>query len=654
LIAPAHPAIRFLSGAVLLTAMVFVAYWPAVHAGFVWDDNILIHDNPHVIEPSGLAKIWFSTEPLDYIPLTTTMFWLEYRLFGNDPQPYHIVNLLLHAAAAVGLWRALRLLLAERDSTAGNAAFFGAVIFAVHPVCAASAAWIAEGKNTLSMALALASLAAVARSGWDRSEGFSWRWYGVSLVLFLLALLAKSAVVMMAPVLLVLVWWRQGQVQVRDVVRASPFFVLSLMMGLVTVWFQLNRAISAIDPRPEGLLSRIAAVGWCAWHYVRTLIYPVNLTLVPPRWDVPGDAVSFIPLGLLLGVLIALWVLRSRYSGGRGVVAAVACYMLMLLPVLGLVKMAWFELSLVSDHLHYFAVPAAAAVMSWGLVNAGQRLVRTRSDTIGSDVPAGAKQLVLPVVVIVVLMFGSVSASRKFESPQTLFTDVIENNPNSERAFLNRGADRSNSGNHEGAISDYLQAIRLNPRNKQSRNGMGIGLSALGRLEEAEVQLRLAVEYDPHDARVLSNLGNVLARLSRFEESLAVYDQAVELTPKEPDLHYNRATTLSRMGRRAEAAVAFGKVIELDPRHLNAYTNLGAILMLSGDRVGAEKQLRQALLIEPRAVPAMVNLSKLLLDTGRAGEALEYANRAVQMAPDSPIARTALDRASRAVAESLR
>src|SRR5471030_2535585 len=111
----------------LLAGLAFLAYAPAWHGGFVFDDDNLLTRNPLIPAADGLRRFWFTGEAVDYWPVTMTSFWVEWRLWGLDPTGYHIVNLLLHVGDALLLWGILR-----RLGVPG--AYWAALLFAVHPV----------------------------------------------------------------------------------------------------------------------------------------------------------------------------------------------------------------------------------------------------------------------------------------------------------------------------------------------------------------------------------------------------------------------------------------------------------------------------------------------------------------------------------------
>ena len=139
----------------LMVAAVVVSYLPALQAGFVWNDDTYVTDNPTLDGVEGLRLIW--TEPKaneQYYPMVFSSYWLEKRLWGLHPFGYHLVNVLLHAASALLLWWLL-----VRFALPG--AWFAAAVFALHPVAVESVAWVTERKNTLSLALSLLAIHAL-------------------------------------------------------------------------------------------------------------------------------------------------------------------------------------------------------------------------------------------------------------------------------------------------------------------------------------------------------------------------------------------------------------------------------------------------------------------------------------------------------------
>src|SRR5271157_527348 len=194
--------------AALILGLTLACYWPALRGELVWDDDAHV-TRPEIRSVAGLWQIWSDLHATQqYYPLLHSAFWIEHRLWGDAPLGYHLINVLLHAAAAC-----LLVLILRRLRVAG--AWLAGLLFAVHPVCVESVAWISEQKNTLSLVFYL--LAALAYLRFDR--GRRRKWYALALGLFVLALLSKSVTAMLPGALLLVLFWRRGRLSWRrDVV----------------------------------------------------------------------------------------------------------------------------------------------------------------------------------------------------------------------------------------------------------------------------------------------------------------------------------------------------------------------------------------------------------------------------------------------------
>jgi len=202
------------------------------HADWLWDDDQLLTANltvQHKMSPDPsvppndlgtLAKLWFNPEGADYFPLSYTALWAQWPFFQMDPrtggpvQPggptvpwppgYHLTSVVLHAIGSLLLWRLFAVMKIPF-------AWFGALLFAVHPVCVESVAWVSELKNTLSMPLFL--LAAINFVKFDdaaEEDAGRWSRYALALVFFLLAMFAKTSVVMFPFAIILYGWWKRG------------------------------------------------------------------------------------------------------------------------------------------------------------------------------------------------------------------------------------------------------------------------------------------------------------------------------------------------------------------------------------------------------------------------------------------------------------
>ena len=551
------------AGIVLLTLAVYMPVLTGDYQ-FLWDDRALVSQDPLIRADDGLWKFWFSAEPADYWPLTSTTFWLEWRLWGGSADGYHLANVLLHAINAVLVWVVLKRLKVP-------AAWLAAAVFAVHPVCVASAAWISERKNTLSMVLVLLAMLAYLRF----DAGGSKRFYALAVGAFLLALLSKTSVVMLPVVLLACAWWLRGRIARRDVLRSLPFFALSVGLGLVTIAYQ-GRVIGREAVRPEGPLSRIAAAGWAPWFYIYKAFVPVRLALIYPRWDVDAaNVLSFAPLVLLAAVLGALAVaaLLGGRAWARGPLMAMGCFVAMLAPVLGLLDMSWHKLSLVADHFQYVPIVAVIALV----VGSGAAAVRGRGALRNAGIAAA-------VAVVVLLGAQTWRQQQIYKDDGAAFADTLAKNPRCWLAHDVLGIFAYKAGDSAGAVTHFQEALRLRADYPPGHNNLAMVLARQGRFAEAETHYRRAVELRPSFPEAHFQFANLLGRLGRHGEAVEHFQRALADRPDHAATHCNLGIVLARQGRFAEAIERFTEALRLRPDYEQARRNLQAALDEAGKR----------------------------------------------------------------------
>ena len=313
----------------LLLAGTFLVYLPALSGGLVWDDDTWTTKLHGLLQnTAGLRLIWFEPTALaQYYPLTATTFWLDYQLWKFWTLPYHVENVLLHALAALLFWRLL-----VRLKLPG--AWLAAALFALHPIMVESAAWITERKNVLSLPLYLGALLAYRRYAQDEDAGGACRsaevprsgtkagnparYYGLALVLFLGALLAKTTAFSLPAVILLLGWWQRGRIRWRaDVLPTLPFFALALGLCAITAWQEKNHVGAQGANFELTIAQRCLVAGRVFWFYLGKIFWPGNLCFVYPRWEPnSGEWWQWLYPVTALGALLGRFGWRGDASGG--------------------------------------------------------------------------------------------------------------------------------------------------------------------------------------------------------------------------------------------------------------------------------------------------------------------------------------------------
>jgi tetratricopeptide (TPR) repeat protein len=611
-----------------LVALALAALGHACWNGFVnFDDNDYVTGNRHVqagLTAAGFVWAFTTTRAANWHPLTWLSLQLDASAFGpQSPWGFHLSNVLLHAASAVLLFLALRLMTGAVWRSALVAA-----LFAVHPAHVESVAWVAERKDVLSGLFGMLTLLAYA---WYVRRPGTGRYLAV-LAAFALGLLAKPMLVTLPCVLLLLDYWPLGRMKGRFfLLEKLPLFALTAAACLVTMYAQgRGGAVNTLEQLPLGerLMNALAAYA----GYLGELIWPARLA---PFYPHPRGRLLLEQAGragLLLVVItgLVLWARRRRY-----LVVGWLWFLGTLVPVIGLVQVGsqgmadrytyipsiglflaavWGGADLAARWRATMRPAVALAAMLFGIwaplalwraggaattmadgVILGPVAVLTAVAVLGWGVgrlaglwPARIPAVAAPVALLLGLCVALTAWQvRLWHNSIWLWEYTTAVTRDNVTAYNNLGDAYWNSRHPERverARENFLAALRLQPNHARARNNLGMLYLDQGLLDEAATQLTLARREDPTLAVVAQNLGIVAARRYQFGNAIALYEEALCLDPGMAGTYARLGQARAALGQWPEAEEAFRRAVTLEPRDKDLRADLAWALWHLGRR----------------------------------------------------------------------
>lgn len=604
-----------------LFLVVLVVFWPALRGEFVdWDDKDNFLENPYFRGLSAANLRWMFTtfhmghyQPLSWVTLGLN-YALAKRLVGDGMNTlgYHLVNHLFHAGSVVLVYLlAVRLLDRTRraPSTAVHiAAALAALLFGVHPLRTESVAWLTERRDVQSSFFLLLTvlwyLRATAPGAPHRR-----RWLGLTLVAYAASLLSRAMGVMLPLALLVLDWYPLGRFRTASrghagspravLLEKIPFFVLAAATAVLAIIAQRSAGATATLTQ-HGVASRLAQACFGLTFYLWKTLVPIRLSpiyemkppldITAPQYAVPAVLVATGVVGLTVFALL---------GRGRALVAALVCYGLLLLPVLGFVQSGN---QAAADRYSYLpSVPLMLLV-------AGGALHLTRHEWLPR--PARIAPAIAGVAVAAVLGRLTWRQCGIWRSTEALWT----------------------------------YAARVSPDSSIAVNGYGWVLWKKGRAEEALAQFRRAVELQPGNEVAHHNIWSVYRSRGQNDELIREYQQSLRLLPHFYDAHLNLGNALMRKGDYAAAVQSYRKAVDLRPHNADAHANLGMALARSGDSAAARREYEEALRLQPDHIKARHGLATALRRLGREAEARQQLQKVLAIDPNYAPARELLEK----------
>ena len=519
MIKPAREALHKHSGLwkplLLLVAITLLVYAVSFFNGFVWDDEVIIVNNPQTLSLRNITEVLLSPDMVKpyYRPLNRATYMFDYQLAGMNPAWYHGVNIVIHLGNVVLLYLVCRHFLPDR-----NATLLVALLFAVHPANAESVNFISARNTLLALFFSLASLLAFVNA---RKKKL--RWPLLSALLFFCALLSKETGFMLIAVITLyciisLPGEENEQWQWRKRLSAMiPYLFVTIVYFFMRI-YSLQEIMGISTPAEENLISRLAKNYHIIPQYLGLLLFPSDLTIFH---SVPRGGL-FTPLwhfAAWLALLAAIFLIVT--SRNRAALFGLAWFTINYVPIANIVPIPSGQ---ITERFLYF--PAAGFFIALGVVLSW---FRSRQ---------GNKYLFWGGTTAVLLACATMTIQRNLDwrNDLKLFSSSARNDPMSPEAHYNLGTAYREHGNMAAARKEWETTLAIDPSHAEALIQMGTLAATQGELQKAEQYYLASLKASPgktdsYKSMAHYNLGKIYEKWGQPLQALPHYEQFLKVAP---------------------------------------------------------------------------------------------------------------------------
>lgn len=532
----------------LLITVVYILYRPVLSFAFVWDDASYVQHNIELTWPllKSLKHFWeLHFYQGNYHPLTMTFYALIAKVNGIQPFYFHLAVLAIHC---------INVLLAFKLATYwtnGNfwGAFWIAGVFALHPLHVESVVWISGLKDVLYALFFLGASIVYFKSKGSLSRST----YLSILCLFFLSLCSKPAAVAFPLVLLAFDFYLNGSINWKDVVSKIPFFLLSMIFGVLTIKAQQQSIESVVH---YNFIERIVLGFSSLAQYVVQFIWPHHLSALHPL-PKPQELLGYQNLLLTaMSIFVFIFMLRIRHQKEM---------------FLGML----FFILMVALTLQFVTVGMAAYAERYTYVPYVGLSLFFYSFAANTGIKNGLNkwlQWMIGVGLVIIYFFIAKSYIPKWKSEELLWRNVLLEYPESSVANYNLGTYYMMSLNDiDQAFPFFSKAVQLNDKNITAWINLAVIAGKKGDIQTAKNCINTAAVIDSTMPDLLKNRAYISAISGDTNSAMADLDRYLLKIPKDGQMYFYRGMLKLQLDRVEEAIVDFSEAIKLDSKKADYY-----------------------------------------------------------------------------------
>lgn len=604
-----------------------LVYSNTFHVPFYYDDYTYIKSNPHLrVTHLNFESLKHAAldglprhRPIPKLSFALNYYFNQYHVFG-----YHLLNLVIHLLIGLLLFFFIRYTVSlsytgssppeagRREDNPGTGridpdiiAFFATLIWLVHPINIPAVTYIVQRMTSLVALFYLLSMVMyvkgrmTARAA-DRHPAVLFFYFAACIIAGALALASKENAATLPIFIFLYEWFFFQNLSIRWVKRHLAWIGIAVVVfGVIALLYlgenPLHRIQIGYAHRDFTMPQRVMTEWRVVVYYISLLFYP-NPSRLSLDHHYPLSHSLFSPATTILSLIALLAIAAAAVYTAKKDRLIAFC----LLWYLGnlIIESSIIPIEIIYNHRNYLP----AMMISLFVVIMVYRLIRDRRFAIG-----------VLCLLVSITAYWTYCRNAVWNNRLAFWSHEVQMSPEKFRPHSNYGVALYDAGDIDGAIQQYIAALKIHPNDADVLNNLGNALMKENNFDLAIQYFSKALDISPRYVKARSNLATALIAQNHLAEAVGQLKKVLAIDPNNLEAHVNLGAALARMNKLEEAVAHYKAAIRIDPSCAEAYNNMGTLMVLQHQYKKAMTLYEQALEVNPGYKDAQENLNRLIM-----------------------------------------